>query len=131
MALFKCAECEKEISSLAVSCPNCGFPVQRIASRASQENQEQIKNQTDENSDKGCAVALLGGIAVVFIFAFGLTTCSDGKNSNQQSPEELAKSVTSYCMSEAGIPADSPNHAITPSEMIKFTECVDKQMYGK
>lgn len=27
MALIKCPECNKEISSFAESCPNCGFPI--------------------------------------------------------------------------------------------------------
>lgn len=27
MALIKCPECGKEISSLAVACPNCGIPI--------------------------------------------------------------------------------------------------------
>lgn len=105
------------------------FPVQQPVPGKTQENQSQ--SATDENSDKGCAVALLGGIAITFVLALGLTTCSGGESSDQQAPEEVAQSVTSYCMNEAGISADSPNHAITPGEMIKLTECVDKQMYGK
>lgn len=27
MALIKCPECEKEVSDKAVSCPNCGYPI--------------------------------------------------------------------------------------------------------
>jgi len=30
MALIKCKECEKEISSDAVNCPSCGAPVKPI-----------------------------------------------------------------------------------------------------
>lgn len=30
MALIKCPECGKEISSLAKSCPNCGCPIETI-----------------------------------------------------------------------------------------------------
>ena len=28
MALIKCPECEKMISSMAIDCPNCGYPIQ-------------------------------------------------------------------------------------------------------
>ncbi len=30
MALIKCPECGKEISDKAVSCPNCGYPINRM-----------------------------------------------------------------------------------------------------
>ena len=30
MALIKCPECGKEISSLAKSCPNCGCPIEKM-----------------------------------------------------------------------------------------------------
>lgn len=29
MALILCPECNKEISSMAISCPNCGFPINK------------------------------------------------------------------------------------------------------
>lgn len=31
MALMRCPECNKEISDKAVSCPNCGFPLNRLS----------------------------------------------------------------------------------------------------
>lgn len=31
MALIKCAECGKDVSDKAASCPNCGSPIQNIA----------------------------------------------------------------------------------------------------
>jgi len=30
MALINCPECNKEISDKAVSCPNCGYPIQEV-----------------------------------------------------------------------------------------------------
>ena len=133
MALIKCAECGREVSSLATSCPNCGFPVQKSGLESGQTIQAEANNSSGTEADKGCAVMLLVGIAATFALAVGVTTCSGEHDSTKNSPEQLAKSVTAYCQSEAGIPdpEDSPNHAITPSEMAKFTECVDKQMYGK
>jgi len=97
--------------------------------------QGQDKSPAGDDSDKGCAAALLAGIAVAFILGLSLTTCSGEPSGSQRSSEDIAKSITEYCANEAGIPvipADSPrDHAITPSEMSKFTACVDKQMYGK
>lgn len=139
MALIECAECGKEVSSLAVACPNCGCPAQQATSELnlteSKTNQGQEKSSGSSDSDKGCAVALLAGIAVAFILGLSLTTCNGEPNDSQSSAEDIAKSITEYCANEAGIPvipADSPrDHAISPSEMSKFTTCVDKQMYGK
>lgn len=134
MALIKCEECGKEISSLATACPNCGFPVRREGSGESGVPPVQNKGGPDANSDnKGCAIALLVTIALALVL--GLTTCTGDQESRQSTPEEMANSITAYCANEAGIPvipADSPNdHAITPSEMSKFTACVDKQMHGR
>lgn len=77
MALTKCTECEKEISSFATVCPNCGFPVQQNgASEETQTTQDKIKNAPDANSERGCAIALLVGIAIVFIL--DLAKCTGG-----------------------------------------------------
>lgn len=130
MALIKCEECGKEISSLATACPNCGFPVRREGSGESAIPPVQNKDAPDADADnKGCAIALLVAIALALIL--GVTTCTGGQESSQSSPEEIANSITAYCANEAGIP-DRPNdHAITPSEMSKITACVDKQMRGR
>lgn len=32
MALIVCPECRKEVSDLATSCPNCGFPIKNLQS---------------------------------------------------------------------------------------------------
>lgn len=37
MALIKCPECEKEISSHALSCPNCGYPLGETAKASDSE----------------------------------------------------------------------------------------------
>lgn len=37
MALIKCPECGKEISSKARACPNCGYPLKKSARRAMHE----------------------------------------------------------------------------------------------
>ena len=34
MALIKCPECGREISSTATECPNCGFPIEELDASA-------------------------------------------------------------------------------------------------
>lgn len=41
MALIKCPECEKEVSSMAGSCPHCGYPMDLI-----QSNEEPLDEKT-------------------------------------------------------------------------------------
>ncbi len=31
MALIKCPECERDVSSKATACPHCGYPIERTA----------------------------------------------------------------------------------------------------
>ena len=45
MALIKCSECGKEVSSKAKSCPNCGYPISNI------EEKENIKKNNSDNDD--------------------------------------------------------------------------------
>ena len=65
MALIKCKECGKEISSKAKSCPNCGYPIEEEVDFSTQETKEKlvkndnkiVENQNPkENSSGGCFV---------------------------------------------------------------------------
>jgi hypothetical protein len=42
MALIKCPECGSDISTLATACPKCGYPVNNIDRKASQQNLNNI-----------------------------------------------------------------------------------------
>ena len=67
MALIKCAECGKQISDAAASCPNCGAPVTQESIRQGQElMQEQIRR---ENSFTHID---LGGVAMIMAIVFPL-----------------------------------------------------------
>lgn len=56
MALIKCPECGKEISDLAVSCPNCGFPLENL--KKLKKTEEKIEcpycNSTDIDDEGYC-----------------------------------------------------------------------------
>ena len=38
--------------------------------------------------------------------------------------------LTKQCADEAGIPANDPQHRITPEEMRRLTSCIDRNMGG-
>lgn len=74
MALIKCPECSKEISSSAQSCPTCGYPVHATGSPSA------AKGATDYNppvttieqtSKKWKAVQLAGAIMMII----GIVSC--------------------------------------------------------
>lgn len=59
--------------------------------------------------------------------AISLSACGT-TNSSYESYSQLSDRETMLvkrCSSEAGIPANDPSHAITPSEMQSLTSCID------
>lgn len=73
MALIKCSECGKEISSTALSCPYCGAP-----NKAAQIKEEQRKaNQTTTTALSliGCCITVFGkelGLSDLTTYGVGL-----------------------------------------------------------
>lgn len=132
MALINCAECGREISSLAASCPNCGFPVQQKEGDelTTTPVQKTGASKVEQENTQAAKILL---VAIVLAVIFGVATCSGGPESTPQTDEHIGKKITAYCMHEAGIPEeeDDPTHAITPIEMEKLTACVNKQIYGR
>ena len=49
MALVSCKECNKEISTLAKSCPNCGAPNDNIEKQSQSNNLSAEWTQADDN----------------------------------------------------------------------------------
>lgn len=80
MALMKCPECGKEISSLAKSCPNCGCPIassNAVSGSVEQQNMEaalvvSAKHLHPQNRSQKFIVALvaiiIGILVIVFLF---------------------------------------------------------------
>ena len=95
MALIKCKECGKEISSKAKSCPNCGCPIEEDVSFSAQETKEKlvendnkiVENQNPkENSSGGCFVFI---IAMFFIIGLTWFSVSDGLGDLDSEPENI------------------------------------------
>lgn len=67
MALIKCPECGKEnISDQAFSCPNCGYPINRI--------EQPIRNTTavSTRSNNKIFIFIILGILFIFLLGFAL-----------------------------------------------------------
>lgn len=73
--LIKCPECGREISSEALSCPHCGFPINKnIAERKSIDNDKALLKQYTEEYDaytsSGNACVIVGFIFIIIGVVF-------------------------------------------------------------
>ena len=90
MAMIRCKECKKKISSKAQSCPNCGAPVE-ISEK---------ENNKPKRKGRGCLLAFLILILVGIFILIGVTntmdTSSPPKQPNKSSQEKIHASGTRY-----------------------------------
>ena len=73
---------------------------------------------------KWWAWLLLGWFSFV-----ALRTCIDTSGTQQGAasrPPLSAEEIMDYCAPEAGIPQDDPKHVITPPQMKRLTDCIDR-----
>lgn len=54
MPLIKCTECNKEISSEALNCPNCGYPV--FEKTKNNNKKQMIKNKGNKKKDSALSI---------------------------------------------------------------------------
>ena len=82
MALTKCPECSKEISSQAVSCPHCGFPLgttPKESAQIEQPNTEAMPKSTPASpSPKPTPGSGCRGCLSVILLIFGITCIGAG-----------------------------------------------------
>lgn len=52
MTLFKCPECEKEISDKATTCPHCGFPLKELSTSSSTNPPEQKMQKAKKSPNR-------------------------------------------------------------------------------
>jgi hypothetical protein len=87
MALITCPDCKKEISSSAVNCPNCGYPIAKAI---------ETKSKAISKKDKrlGCIITVC--VLIVIIIIVGL--CNRNNSTNNKSIDtstvDLKVSVT-------------------------------------
>jgi len=101
MAIIKCLECGKDISNKALSCPNCGVPLNEnisddiISSKNETNNIEKPKNQATIKKEENTMSSFFVGITIVVIMFILFKSCSGNDNkSKSSSVEEGASSVT-------------------------------------
>lgn len=70
MALIKCSECGKEISSKALACPNCGVPL-GSESIVDPEFHGKSEGVFLKSLNCGCMVMLAVALFVIFGIVFG------------------------------------------------------------
>lgn len=105
MALIKCNECGKEISSKATNCPNCGAPV-------TIKPQNSVKIEPIKEKKKGsCLKTLLIIIGILIIIS--LIGSFIGDNDENTSNADAQKSPIS---NSTEIPNDNENSTSTASE---------------
>lgn len=87
MALIQCPECKKEISSEAVTCPNCGYPIHSTPTQNQppQPNTVQRPPINQKRKGHGCLVTVL---IVFLILALGTAF---GISQAEKNPERHAK----------------------------------------
>lgn len=67
MALLKCPECGKDVSSSAQTCPSCGHP---------------LKKRKKEKKKGSCLTKILGVIIVFFVLVFAIAGVDDNEENN-------------------------------------------------
>lgn len=87
MALITCPDCKKEISSSAVNCPNCGYPI----AKAMEANSKALSKK---DKQKGCIISIAILAIIVIIAALCSRNDSTTNKSNETSSVDLKASVT-------------------------------------
>ena len=83
---------------------------------------------------KAIILVVFGLVALLIIEGSRIGGSSKPSKASQSSYDQFQSSsdpvdvLVKRCASEAGIPANNPNHAITPAEMRALTNCVDRNM---
>lgn len=102
MALIKCPECGKEVSSAATNCPNCGHPI-------SQGKQVVKETVVKEKKKRGCLSTILLFVIIVAVIG-ALTSGGDDKK-----VKDVTKSTSS-----SSAPSD-PNSETKTTEKAEFS----------
>lgn len=95
MSLIKCAECGREISEVATSCPHCGYPLKR---------ESMMTNLPQESASKkviGSKLLVAVVVLVVSGIAIGLTILSQIKSAARKQYIENLTDISALMLSGA------------------------------
>lgn len=91
MALMPCSECGKQISSLAVACPQCGAPV---SERDEAPSTQQSESGASQDGNRGCLqvalviAALIAASSIVLVVVTANDAKSDPRSAEQRRDEK-------------------------------------------
>lgn len=90
--LFKCPDCEKEISTSAVSCPHCGRKFNILERKANKLGKDPVefKKKENRNFTIGCLTVVLLPFAVIFIVVLVGLVSGDEKNNASNKPKTIS-----------------------------------------
>lgn len=95
MSLIKCTECGKEISDLAISCPNCGAPVTQEITGSTNTPHVETSSQAQEKRPKkkgSCLKTILIVLGVIILIGVIGNLIGGGKNSEEEPAENQTTS---------------------------------------
>lgn len=90
MSLIKCTECGKEISDLAISCPNCGAPVTQEITGSTNTPHVETSSQAQEKRPKKkgrCLKTILIVLGVIILIGVIGNLIGGGKDSEEEPAE--------------------------------------------
>ena len=115
MALINCPECNKEVSDIAKTCPNCGFPISEIEYGIEEDNDGVFYKkptgtlppaQTDHTNIFSNAIKIVCGIFafIIFISIFSTDTSSD--ENKEKTPQDYS-SYDEYVETQRIVPEET------------------------
>jgi glycerol dehydrogenase-like iron-containing ADH family enzyme len=89
MALISCPECDKQVSSVAIACPSCAYP---LAATDTALSQPKTVVTTQSTSKYFKAIQLLGVVCILI----GMVSCSSGSEHAHSAALWLIAGVVTY-----------------------------------
>lgn len=110
MALINCAECGREVSDKAVSCPNCGYPI------AAQQNEKAATNAARPRVIRVVWIAALAvSILLVILIWATVKSTNDLKTAASIQSESVTEAIQPLPQASAASP-EEVDHLSAPSE---------------
>lgn len=70
MALTKCPDCGRDVSTQAAACPGCGHPISAAGAQRVQTSEDNVLTR-----NRGCADILIFGPILLFVLVIASRSC--------------------------------------------------------
>lgn len=94
MDLIKCPACKKDVSSNAITCPNCGQPIDNNI--VEKQKTEMLAKQ--KSSNQGCLIAIIVFIIIGIIAHYSAK--EDSRKESQAFKDQLSKDPRQWTQEE-------------------------------